>query len=156
MVRRTDIQYIHFYTRGTAAAKVAPVVREDPFYVPNTVKHYRKRVYVDPVAIVGFLVAMVLFASMISGISTLRQIQQEKDQLEQHITGLTQENLDLKDQYEHSYNLDQIENTALALGMVPAEELPSVEIYPKASEVTVHEEPTAWEQICAYFEELMS
>ena len=58
MAQRLPIEYVQFYTLGTAAQKVevAKPKLAEPVFLPPVIQK-RKRVFVDPVAIFGVIVA---------------------------------------------------------------------------------------------------
>ena len=148
MARQADIQYIRYFTDGSAAPQMSPVVREDPYYVPKIRKRKKKPLYVDPVASVGILVAVGLVVSMFAGLWHLNKAQQQTQNMEQYVAGLNQENDRLTEEYKNGYDLQIVERTALALGMVPAEDAPTV---PLSVEEPIQEqpaeEPTVWQKI---------
>ena len=156
MTRQTDVQYVQYYTEGSTATKIEPVIQEDTFYFPKVHKHKRKRLYVDPFAVAGTLVAIIMLISMGLGISHLKRARLETAQMEQYISQLVGENQSLSDQYAEGYDLDTVEKTAQALGMVPREEVKSVPLDVTVPELTVQEEPSVWEKISTFFEELFA
>ena len=53
-------QYIQYYTAGSAARKLAPVIPLNPTALPQTkVRQKPMRIYLDPVALLGTVVAML-------------------------------------------------------------------------------------------------
>ena len=148
MARQADVQYVRYFTEGSAAPRIAPLIREDPYYVPRVRRHKKKLVYVDPVAVLGISVSIVLTCCMFAGVRNLKQARLETQQMEQYISSLEQENIKLTDEYHQGYNLQAVEKTARAMGMVPADELPRVEMEIKAPAPA--EEPqsqTIWHKI---------
>ena len=124
MTYKYGIQYVNFYTDGSAARKIAPVKKTTTAVLPKQRKPKRKVVYIDPVAIFGTLVAICMFVMMLCGISSLRQERAEAEAMEDYLTQLQKENKQLTKEYEESYDLEEVERTALALGMVSEEEVP--------------------------------
>ena len=78
MAQRIPIEYVQFYTVGTAAKKVevAEPKLAEPVFLPANVQK-RKRIFVDPVAIFGMVVAVCMLFTMFVGIHRLRQVQQD-------------------------------------------------------------------------------
>ena len=67
MARQHDIQYVQFYTAGSVAQKFdfAPEKKTQPR--PKTRKQTRKLIYVDPVAILGVVTAVIGLAMTFFG-----------------------------------------------------------------------------------------
>lgn len=133
MALQPDIQYVPFYyvdgstarkaERRTASQKVSA-----PVPAPRYRRSKRKTVAVDPVAIAGLLVVMVLLVSMVVGFVEYRAAQDRNAQMSQYITELETENAQLQQQYENGYDLDNIRDIAGVLGMVPAEDAEQITI----------------------------
>ncbi len=146
MMQKDRVQYIRFYTDGTAARKLEIAVPQHKIATlpePRKVKY--KKVYVDPVAIVGVLAAVFMLIVMVAGMVQLKQAQQEVAAMEAYVDQLTQENQMLQAEYDASYDLETIEKTALALGMVPSAEAPETVIWLEVPEP--EPEPTFFETI---------
>ena len=133
MALQPDIQYVPFYyVEGSAARKVerrsesakAPV----PTPAPQRRRAKRKTVVVDPVAITGLLVVMVLLVSLMAGWAEHHVLQERNAQMSQYITELETENAQLQQQYQDGYDLDEIRQIAGALGMVPSEHVEQITI----------------------------
>ncbi len=129
MAMQPDIQYVSFYMDGTAAKKLErkpqPKVQAPK---PRYRKAKRKVVALEPVALLGILVAVVMLVSMISGVTEYQQCIQKQQQMQQYIERLQQENLQLQETYEAGYDLENIREIALAVGMVPAESVENITI----------------------------
>ena len=127
MAQRLPIEYVRFYTEGSAAKKldvVVPVQKPmlaEPYIKAAPIK--RKKVYVDPLAIFGVVVAICMMITIFVGVQNLRKTQDDLVAMERYVAHLRQENAVWKDKYADAYELEEIERTALALGMVPAEQV---------------------------------
>lgn len=120
--RATDIQYIQFYTDGSAARQpVMPVAPRK-----NTQRRPRRRkeltVDINPVAVVGTVLVAVMLVMMVVGLVQVNHQRQELHRLEDYIARLEQSNEVLQQEYEAGYDLEDIERMALALGMIPQEQ----------------------------------
>ena len=148
MAQRASVQYVRFYTDGTAARKPEYVVPEKKkmSVLPKPKKVKRRKVYVDPVAILGVVVAVCMLIVMAVGIDQLQQARHDAVIMELYVDQLTRENEMLTEQYAGSYDLNMVEQTAIALGMVPREDVPHSTIEVTVP-VEVVEEPTVWETI---------
>lgn len=128
MTGKAEIQYIRFNViDGNAARKieVAPPIE----FAPLTVKKCRrKRIYVDPIAILGTLVAVVMFASMAVGVVRYQNRCERIAVMQSYVSALQAENAELKETYHSSYDLAEVERTALALGMIPREEAENIDL----------------------------
>ncbi len=146
MAQKTSIQYIRYYTAGTAAIQLEDAVpqhRKATLPAPRKIK--RKNVYIDPVAVLGVLVAVSMLIVMAVGIVELRQTQQEAALMQTYVNQLTRENERLTQAYADAYDLEEIEKTALALGMVPGWQAPQTQITVSVPEQV--QTASVWEQI---------
>lgn len=144
MARKTEIQYIRLYTQGSAARKLEPVTPWKTAKLPKVRKQKRLVVHIDPVATVGIVVAAVMLILMAVGFTRLRAAQQQTAVMEQYVETLRNNNEVLQDTYD-AVDLEAVEEMALALGMVPADQVQKISI---SVPVTVEaEEPGTWEQI---------
>ena len=150
MVRKPDIQYVgQFYVYGSEAKKLAEQEQKKartslPLERLRSIRH----IYVDPVALFGMAVAVVMFVTMIIGAVNIRGAWDEYETMQRYVTELKQENVRLGLEYHEGYNLTDIESTAVSLGMVPVSELQTMTV-----SVTVPQpepEPTAWEEFKDY------
>ena len=145
MARYPDVQYVRFYTDGSAARKIAPVVPLQTIKLPKVKKQKKIVVHVDPVAIAGILMAVVMFVLMIVGIAQLRSAQAELTTMQGYVRQLRQENAQLEEAFSQGYDIEDVERTALALGLVPSEQVRHIKIKtPVTEEAEV--EPGPWEQ----------
>lgn len=155
MAQRRPIEYVQFYTLGSAAQKVevAKPQLAEPVFLPPVIRK-RKKVFVDPVAIFGVVVAVCMLITMFVGVGHLRQVRQDADAMEQYVLYLQQVNQEKKDKYHQAYTLEEIEKTALALGMVPMDQVAhqTIDVTPVASE----EEPTVLESFGTFLSGLFA
>ncbi len=156
MVRKPEIQYVEdFFVPGSAApqvqprrgAKAAPGRRTAP-------QKPVKRIQLDPVALVGVVVAVSMLILMVVGIFQFNAASQERQQMELYLTHLQDRNMELKYQYHTSYDLAWVEDQARALGMIPAAEAHTVFIQMDIPQP--EPEPTLWENICWFVKGLFA
>ena len=155
MASRNDIQYVRFYTDGSAARKIAPVV--SPFANFSQAKVQKKKrilVHVDPVALLGIAVAVCMMICMGVGIAQTKAAQKQTEYMEQYVQQLSVENDTLKEAYSSGYDLQSVEQTALALGMIPREQAQrvSLEVSVPMQEQTV----TLWTRIGTFLAGLLA
>ena len=144
MARKEEIRYIQFYTDGSAAKQITP---RWPAATPKKKPVQKKKqiVYVDPLALGGIVVAVVMLVLMIVGVCKLNAVQQETVQMQGYVERLTVENSTLKQQYSQECNLEQVEQTALALGMIPVEQAQQIQITVQLPHQET--EPSFWDNI---------
>lgn len=122
MARKASIQYVSFYSDGSAARQLErkPVKKQVKLPAPRRAK--RKVVYVDPVAITGIIVAVVMLIVMLVGFIQFGAAHSRQMKLESYVISLQQKNESLKETYRNGYDPEEIRSIALARGMIPAEE----------------------------------
>ena len=148
MAQRLDIQYIRLYTDGSAARKVETKMPLKTMKLPR-IKNIKKIVlHIDPVAVSATVMAVVMVALMITGTVQLNEKKQQLQQMTSYVDDLRTENAMLSERFENSYNIDEVERTALALGLVPADQVKQVVL--RAPENAVENKPSTWEQFYAF------
>ena len=143
-------RYIQFYTPGTAAVKVQIQDEQTWAPLPEPKQERKIMIHVDPVAILGFVVAVCMLILMTVGINQLNSARREVATLEHYVAELTAENHALKETYSTGYNLGDIRQKALDMGMVPVEEIPESQIYITIPLPQTEEPATVWEQATAF------
>ena len=148
MVKKPEIQYIdRFYVHGSEARvlELKPKRRIIKTVLPLSAPDHTVRIAVDPVALCGILVAIVMLVMLIAGaIQYANVCRQYQDMMDYTIT-VQNENVNLKQQYQGSYDLDIIEDQALALGMIPVSEVKVIHV---DAQVPQREpEMTFWEEL---------
>lgn len=145
MAQRPSVQYVQFYTDGSAARKVETVTPLPVAKLPKARKLKRITLHIDPVAIGGIAMAVVMLVLMLVGVGQLISARQNVAQLENRVAVLQAEQRDLNVTYEGSLDIADVEKTALALGMVPKDQVKHVLM--QVPEVPQEKTPGAWEQI---------
>ena len=144
MAQRLDVQYIRLYTDGSAARKVAPVVPLKTMKLPPVKKMKRIVLRIDPVAMAATIMAAIMLVLMVTGVAQLKQEQQQLQQMTSYVEDLRVENALLQNRFESGYDVEEIQRTALALGLVPAEQVRCVTI--QAPPAEAEDAPGSWEQ----------
>ena len=149
-------RYIQFYTPGTAAVKVA--VQEEQFWLPISEPKKEKKtiIRVDPISVVGFAVAVCMLILLAVGGGQMNDARREVNALEHYIAQLTAENHALEETYNAGYELWDIEQKALNMGMIPVEEVKNYHIYVQAPYAHVEETPSGWEKVTTYLTSLFA
>ena len=149
MACQREIQYVQFYTAGSAARKLVyePQGKTQPR--PRTRKQSRTLIHVDPVAILGVVTAVIMLTLMLVGVCNLQAAKQRNVAMEQYVTTLQEKNETLEQTYKSGYDIEEVERTALALGMVPKENVQQIPIE-VTMEATVEETPDFWDRVSAF------
>lgn len=152
MALQPDIQYVPFcYVDGSAARKIQhePVKKAVVAPAPKRRRAKRKVVAVDPVAIGGIVIAVVMLVMMLSGFVKYTVIQEQNRLLQDHLNALQLENTKLQQDYESNIDLDYIQDVADAMGMVPAQNAQQVQIYVDLPQEDAAE-MTLWQSIATF------
>ncbi len=125
MVQKPKIQYIgQFYVHGSEArALEQKEAKKSKTRLPIAKLEAIEKIYVDPVALAGIAVAVVMLVVMVIGAYQLNEDWQAYEQMEDYVYALKLKNAELAHTYRAGYDLDDIEMKALAMGMVPISEL---------------------------------
>ena len=148
MTQRTDIRYIQYYTDGSTARKIAPVAPLKTIKLPKVKKQKRITVHLDPVAVLSIGMAIVMTVLIAVGMVQLNNARNEMQTMSTYVDTLRQENAQLQQSFSDGYDLGQIEQTALALGLVPIEQVRHVSVTLPQIEKSV--EPTSWERFVTF------
>ena len=135
MAYKNGIQYVNFYTHGSAAKKIVPVHHAPKATLPKPKKRKRKVIYIDPVATVGIMVAICMTIMMFVGLSQLKKERQQAQVMESYVVHLDAQHQKLTEQYNAAFDLQDVERTALALGMKPQSQVPQTVIHMPAEEM---------------------
>lgn len=156
MARKPDIQYIRqFYVPGSEAQviefKPAQTVQKkkpanhQPTAQPQPQPRKKEVLEVDPVAVCGSFVLVVMLLMMLVGMVHLHSAAQENRQMEEYVLALKNERAVLQRDYESQYDLNQIQEMAKSLGMVPKEQVQTFYINPVVPQP--EPEPSWWENL---------
>ena len=157
MARQPDIQYVRFYTDGSAARKIElqPEKKKNKVTLPQRPRVRKEKkmvIHVDPISMFAVLVAGVMLIAMVVGMMQLGSINADADTMENYVAELQSENTQLRAEYESGYDLQDVEQKALEMGLVPIDQVEHVTI--ELPETPVEEEPSFWENVGAFFCEL--
>lgn len=149
MAMQPEIRYINAYVSGTAAPQPEKrPQRTSMAQLPKIKKQPRYVIPVDVVAMGGILAAMVLAVMLVVGLVQMNQAQQQAQMYREYAVSLQEANAKLQDTYTSSYDLDEVREIAIAMGMVPAEEVPHLQMQISAPPQV--QEPTAWESFWTF------
>ena len=111
-------------------------------------------VYVDPVAVCGIAVAVLMLVVLAVGAFQLRAAMQQYNAQSEQLSAIKRENARLEHLYRTSLDLEAVQAQAEKLGMVPAEELEHRELVVTVGQTP--EEPTAWENFLWFVKGLLN
>jgi hypothetical protein len=121
-----NIEYIQkFYSYGSEAKVIEfkPVYQEsEKPAVPKRQKEPVTTICIDPIAFCGIMVSVVMVVVLLAGILQFSAISQDHEVLENYVMQLREESILQRHQYNAGYDLEDIEVTARALGMIPISE----------------------------------
>ena len=146
MVRKPDIQYIsQFYVHGSEAQELAAEKPKKPrTKLPLARLEQVREISLDPVAIFGVAVAVILLITMLVGAVHIQDAWEDYGDMAAYVSELKRENARLEAEYRSGYDLEDIRTTALTIGMVPRSELETVTIGVTVPET--QEAPSALEE----------
>lgn len=150
MALQADVRYVQYSVDGTAARKLqrhtaqtnaAPVYRRR--------RAERKVIAVDPVALAGILLSVVVLIAMVVGLVQYQHSLQQRNRMSEYVQQLEQENAQLEQAYKDGYDLDEIRDIAMNAGMIPAEDVEriSVSVQEPAQEET---HMSFWETVTTF------
>ena len=157
MSQKPKIQYVgQFYIHGSEARQLEQEAKRKQAKSKLPLERLRsvREINLDPVAIGGILVSLVLLAVMVVGALQLKTDWANYRVMDSYVSRLSSQNAKLTEEYRSQYDLDDIRSKAEALGMVPREELQTRSVY-----VTVPQpepEPTWWENLQWFLEGLFA
>ena len=153
MASRVDVQYIQFYTEGSAAKKIAtPLPKKRVQEKPVAKRVKRKVVRIDPVAVFSMVVCLALTITLGIGIGKVQQAKQENLRMQEYVEKLSQESEMLAQEYAAGYDLHEIEKTAIALGMVHSDQASHRGVTIQMEAVTpVQTQMSFWQNVMAFF-----
>lgn len=126
MAQQLEVRYVNYYCAGSSALKVAPAIPQKKLAIPRKKKVRNRVIHIDPVAYAGIAMAVLMTIFMFVGFAQLNAAQKEEIAMASYVETLRQENKELTATFEAGYDLAQVEEVALALGMVPANDLKKV------------------------------
>lgn len=141
MARKTTERYVRYYTFGSTAAKLDRQERKAALPQYKTPEK-RKPIPVDPVALVGSAVAVLLAILMLVGFAQVAHTSAQVRKLETQVMTLELEQEQLRQKYENGYNLEEVRVAAESMGMIPMEDAIHVRVELPAE--TIQIETLSW------------
>lgn len=140
MARSNEVQYIRYYSTGSAAEKVElpriPKKQPKPKAAPVQ-KKTAPVIRVDGLAAVGIVVAAVMLLCMLMGCVQVYNLNRQIQDLEVYVSQLELRQESLEADYAHGYDLEEIRQAAESMGLVPKDQVQHVTIHIPETETVV-------------------
>lgn len=146
MARKPDVQYIRFVTDGSAARVAEQAPAPARTRLPKVKKQKRKEtvIHVDPLAFVGVALSCVMLVLMVISCFQLHRYQMLANRMDDYVDALKEENARLSDTYRRNIDLKDIEEKAIALGLVPIEEVRHISVSVEKTAATEGSDAPHW------------
>ena len=157
MVQKPDIQYVtQFYSYGSEAKvlELKPQKKKKKFTLPKVAPQQKINIYIDPVAWAAVAIAVVMVILMAVSVNGYLNACEEYEVMTGYVIGLQNTNVEKQQEYVTMYDLADIEEKALALGMIPMEEAEVFTFTPVYPEPEA--EPGRWENITWFLKGLFA
>ena len=157
VTQKPKIQYVGmFYVHGSEAKKLQEEQRRKEARTKLPLERLRKieAIYIDPVALISIAVAVLMLVTMVYGVLRITKDWTEYRQMSAYVSELNLENANLYQEYRENIDLEDVYTKAVALGMLPVEEVPTRTITVHVPEAPV--EPTWMERTTAFFTRLFA
>ena len=150
MAIQPEVRYINAYVSGNIALQPEKMPQKQVSgRLPKARKQQKWLIRVDLVAVGGILAAFVLSIMLVVGLVQMNQAQREAKMYKEYAMSLKQDNAQMRDTYASEYDLDEVREIAITMGMVPVEQVEHVTMQVVTPEVV--QEPTAWESFWTFF-----
>ncbi len=157
MVQKPDIQYVtQFYSYGSEAKvlELKPKQQKKKFVLPKAMPKQKIQIRIDPVAWTSIVVAVVMVILMALSVNSYLMACADYEVMTAYVIELQNFNVEKQQEYVKMYDLDDIREKALALGMIPLEEAQTITITPVIPEP--EPEPLWWENITWFLKGLFA
>ncbi len=157
MNQKPKIQYVgQFYVHGSEARKLQleEEKRQAKTKLPLAKIQAIEKIYVDPVALAGIAVAVLMLVTMVLGAIQLKKDWTQYEQVSAYVSELKRENARMNHLYRSSYDLEDIRSKAVSMGLVPKSELQTMSVTVTMPEPEVV--PTRMEEIRYFLEGLFA
>lgn len=135
MARKPDIQYIRYVTDGSSARVLQPARPKAKTRLPKIRLPESPVIKIDPLAVAGMIVSVIMVVLMLVNCAQLSAIQQQANVMDDYVDQLKTENARLTDLYKEGYNLEDVREKALALGAVPIDQVQRITVEVPVTEI---------------------
>ena len=157
MVRKPDIQYLDkFYVHGSEARvlELKPQKKKAKTVLPEAAPVKEKVIHIDLLSLSAIAVAVTMIVLMVVGCVQLKAAYNRSVAMSHYVISLQNENLDLNKTYYAGFDAVDIEQKALALGMIPKEDALILKISGTSPEEIPA--PTLWENFVWFMKGLLA
>lgn len=157
MNQKPKIQYVgQFYVHGSEARQLQlqEEKKRAKTRLPLAKIQAIEKIYVDPVALAGIVVAVVMLVTMVLGAIQLKRDWEQYERVSVYVSDLKKDNAKKSHLYRASYDLEDIKTKALSMGLVPKSELQSMSVAVTMPEKEA--QPTRMEEIRFFLEGLFA
>ena len=131
MNQKPKIQYVgQFYVHGSESRQLQfqEQKRQTKTKLPLAGIQKIEKIYLDPVALMGIAVAVIMLVTMVLGAVQIKRDWDQYERVSAYVSELKRENARKSHAYHASYDLDDIKNKALAMGMVPKADVETIAV----------------------------
>ena len=155
MEQKPVIQYVgQFYVYGSEVKAPKKKAQNAKVFLPKKPKTGKeRRIYVDPVAVGGIVLAVAVLVALAVGAIQLTASMNQYNREVETLTELKRENAKLEHAYRTALDLDAVRERAEKLGMIPIDEAEQKTI--RVSVPEHEQEPTAWENFLWFLSGLL-
>lgn len=129
MEKKPRIEYVgQFYVHGSEARELAPKIRKPRTTLPKLNLDKIEKVYVNPVALCGLTVAVIVLIVMIIGGFRLSASWKEYNAASAVLTEVKRENARLDHKFHTSFDVEKVRDEAESKGMIPVSEAQTMSV----------------------------
>lgn len=155
MANKPEIQYVEqFFIPGSEAPQLQPQRGGQPARKPRVQQEKKIRILVDPVAMLGLVVAVTMLVLMAVGVYQYNAASQRNEAVNDYLLQLKDTNITREYQYRTKLDLTKIAEQAKALGMIPASEAQTITVHVEVPQP--EPEPTWWDDLVWFLEGLFA
>ena len=155
MANKPEIQYVEqFFIPGSEAPQLQPQRGGQPARKPRVQQEKKIRILVDPVAMLGLVVAVTMLVLMAVGVYQYNAASQRNEAVNDYLLQLKDTNITREYQYRTKLDLTKIAEQAKALGMIPASEAQTITVHVEVPQP--EPENTWWDDLVWFLEGLFA
>ena len=155
MANKPEIQYVEqFFIPGSEAPQLQPQRGGQPARKPRVQQEKKIRILVDPVAMLGLVVAVTMLVLMAVGVYQYNAATQQNEAVNDYLLQLKDTNITREYQYRTKLDLEKVAEQAKALGMIPASEAQTITVHVEVPQP--EPENTWWDDLVWFLEGLFA
>ena len=128
MARNGKIEYVRYYNSDSLARNLEPEEPRRARRPKPKPKAERIPIAFDPVAVFGTAVALAMFVCVVIGFFQINGVNDRLADMERQISTLKSQQYALEKEYASEIDLEEIRQTALAMGLVPVDSVRHITI----------------------------